>query len=50
MLPTTIVNVVDPSTIEGIPSIMCGFAVILAIILLGFVAPLTLEAKKSHDS
>ena len=46
MLPTTIVNVIDPNTIEGIPSIMCGFAVLLAIVLLGFVAPLTLEPKK----
>lgn len=47
MLPTTFVNIVDPSTIEGIPSIMCGFAVILAMILLGFVAPRALESKKS---
>ena len=46
MLPTTVVNLIDPNTIEGIPSIMCGFAVILAMILLGFVAPLTLESKK----
>lgn len=46
MLPTTFVNVVNPATIEGIPSIMCGFAVILAIILIGFVAPRTLEVKK----
>ena len=47
MLPTTVVNIVNPNTIEGIPSIMCGFAVLLAIILIGFVAPLTLEVKKS---
>lgn len=39
MLPTTTVNVVDPSTLGGIPSIMCGFAVILAIILAGEVLP-----------
>ncbi len=50
MLPTTIVNVIDPNTIEGIPSIMCGFAVLLAIVLLGFVAPLTLKLKKQRDS
>ena len=31
VLPTAIVNIVYPSTISGIPSIMCGFAVILAI-------------------
>lgn len=46
ILPTTIVNIIDPRTIEGIPSIMCGFAVILAVILLGFVAPRVLERKK----
>ena len=39
IMPTTAVNIVDPSTIAGIPSIMCGFAVILAIILTGFVVP-----------
>jgi len=39
ILPTTTVNVIDPSTIEGIPSIMCGFAVILAIVLAGEVLP-----------
>ena len=46
ILPTTFVNLVNPETIEGIPSIMCGFAVLLAIILIGFVAPLTLEKRK----
>ena len=39
ILPTTAVNIVDPSTIAGIPSIMCGFAVILAVILTGMVVP-----------
>lgn len=39
MVPTTFVNVVDPTTIAGIPSIMCGFAVILALILTGIVIP-----------
>lgn len=39
ILPTTAVNIVDPSTIAGIPSIMCGFAVILAVVLTGFVVP-----------
>lgn len=39
IVPTTAVNIVDPSTIAGIPSIMCGFAVIMAIILAGFVVP-----------
>ena len=45
IMPTTIVNIINPSTIEGIPSIMCGFAVLMAITLIGFVAPRTLELK-----
>lgn len=39
MLPTTTVNLIDPSTISGIPSIMCGFAVLLAFVLVIRVAP-----------
>lgn len=39
IVPTTFVNVVDPTTIAGIPSIMCGFAVILALVLAGIVLP-----------
>lgn len=39
MIPTVTVNLINPATIAGIPSIMCGFAVILAIVLLLFVMP-----------
>lgn len=39
IVPTTAANIIDPSTIAGIPSIMCGFAVILAIILTTVVLP-----------
>lgn len=39
MLPTVTVNLVDPSTIAGIPSIMCGFAVIFAITLVVLILP-----------
>lgn len=39
ILPTTFANVIDPSTMAGIPSIMCGFAVILAVILALRVVP-----------
>jgi fatty acid desaturase len=39
LVPTTIANTIDPSTIAGIPSIMCGFAVILAFVLVGRVLP-----------
>ncbi len=37
--PTTLVNIIDPATIAGIPSIMCGFAVMLAVMLAGEVLP-----------
>lgn len=39
IVPTTAANLIDPSTIAGIPSIMCGFAVILAVILATVVVP-----------
>lgn len=39
LIPTTTVNLIDPSTISGIPSIMCGFAVILAFALTLKVMP-----------
>ena len=40
IVPTTFANLIDPSTIAAIPSIMCGFAVLLAIVLVGKVLPL----------
>lgn len=39
LIPTTVVNTLDPSTIDGIPSIMCGFAVLYALILFFYVLP-----------
>lgn len=36
LIPTTTVTLIDPSTMAGIPSIMCGFAVFTALII-GFV-------------
>lgn len=41
MIPTGIVNAVNPETMRGIPSIMCGFAVIYAIILAFGILPAT---------
>jgi len=53
IIPTTIVNIVNPETIHGIPSIMCGFAVLLALCLVFGVIPNTHElqddAKKSKS-
>ena len=39
IVPTTAANLINPATLAGIPSIMCGFAVLLAIILAGEVLP-----------
>jgi hypothetical protein len=47
IVPTTAFNLIDPSTIAGIPSIMCGFAVILSFILTLKVAP---ESIKPQDA
>ncbi len=44
-IPTTTVNLIDPMTRAGIPSIMCGFAVILALLVGFIVVPNGVEAK-----
>jgi len=46
LLPTGIVNAVNPHTIVGIPSVMCGFAVIYAIILAVAIVPSVVEPAK----
>lgn len=43
VIPTTIVALLKPETRSGIPSIMCGFAVFLAITLLVWVLPKALN-------
>ena len=40
LVPTYTVNQLDPATLKGIPSIMCGFAVTFALILALRVMPL----------
>lgn len=39
LVPTAIANTVRPETRAGIPSIMCGFAVLFALILTFYIAP-----------
>lgn len=39
LIPTTTVNIIDPETIRGIPSIMCGFAILLSILIITVVLP-----------
>lgn len=45
LLPTAITNTVNPETIRGIPSIMCGFAVSFALILAFYILPQLQAAK-----
>lgn len=46
IIPTTTANILDPTTIYGIPSIMCGFAVMLAIVIVTIVLPAAGTARK----
>lgn len=39
LVPTGVVNMINPETTKGVPSIMCGFAVFYAIILALVIAP-----------
>jgi hypothetical protein len=39
IVPTTTINIIAPETLAGIPSVMCGFAVILAILLVLKILP-----------
>ena len=50
LIPTTAINIIDPATVSGIPSIMCGFAVILAFILVWRVAPESIAVKDASRS
>ncbi len=45
LVPTTYFNIVDPSTVKGIPSIMCGFAVLLAFVIVFRVLPSSAQKR-----
>jgi hypothetical protein len=45
ILPTTVINMINPQTLAGIPSIMCGFAVTYALILVFGIVPLVLKRR-----
>ena len=45
MLPTLIINGLNPILLSTLPSVLCGFAVIMAIILVGMVAPVVLKPR-----
>jgi hypothetical protein len=46
LVPTTTVNLINPETVRGIPSIMCGFAVIFALILGLYILPRVIATNK----
>lgn len=48
IVPTIAVNMINPETMAAIPSIMCGFAVLLAVILLFAVTPRLASKKVSR--
>lgn len=45
IVPTAAANLVSPNTIRGIPSIMCGFAVLFATVLTFIVMPNTAKER-----
>lgn len=46
LVPTAVANTVKPETRRGIPSIMCGFAVIFAVILALYLMPRVAVARR----
>jgi len=48
IVPTSLANMLDPTTIQAIPSIMCGFAVLFAIVLVWRILPLAKVPIKKH--
>jgi hypothetical protein len=49
LLPTAIVNSIKPETRRGIPSIMCGFAVLFALILVLYILPKAGQLRHKLD-
>jgi len=49
ILPTTTINLIEPTTIAAIPSIMCGFAILLALILIFAVLPKVGQPRRRDD-
>ncbi|HSX00406.1 MAG TPA: hypothetical protein VLH38_05210 [Patescibacteria group bacterium] len=50
LLPVGIVNDIKPQTIHGIPSIMCGFAVLYALTLVFGIVPRILSPRNKQRS
>jgi hypothetical protein len=47
MVPTGIINIMYPNTMSGIPSIMCGFAVLFALTIVLGIMPIEKERVQS---
>ncbi len=45
LIPVTVANLVNNTTVRGIPSIMCGFAVLFAFILSLYVLPRVMKKR-----
>ncbi len=50
LLPVALANAVKPQTRRGIPSIMCGFAVLLALILVLYVLPRASQPRRTKET
>jgi hypothetical protein len=46
LVPTTAFNIIDPTSIKAIPSVMCGFAVLLAFVLVFKVLPNSCQPRR----
>jgi hypothetical protein len=46
LVPTGIAAALNPTLLSGIPSIMCGFAVLFALVIALYTVPTALSAKK----
>ncbi len=47
LFPTTTANLLSPGTIAAIPSVMCGFAILLAFVLVFWVLPAAGERRRT---
>ena len=50
LVPTALANSIKPSTRRGIPSIMCGFAVLFALIMTLYILPRASELQAQPRS
>lgn len=49
LLPTALANTIKPETRRGIPSVMCGFAVLFALILAFYILPRANQKRQHLD-